>query len=312
MAVTNMNKLLVAIDGSDRSIRTVKYLAEMPAFFNKEINLFNVFASIPESYYDLGREPSSIKITSGLYAWEKEQRGQIEKHMQKCRKILMSSDFNPKHIKIVVHKRRKGVARDIIAESKKGYGAVVLRRRGMSNLQGLIMGSIALKLLNGISSTSLIFAGRKPCTHRVLIAVDGSDNATRAVDFAGAWLSGFDYKVGLVSVLRQEIKNGKQDVSDLSEEREFVDAVEMQCSQNLEQARDRLISAGIKPSAITTEIVRGAQSRAAAIVDVAERDDFDTIVVGRRGLSRVEQFFAGRVSNKVLHVGRKHHVWVIN
>ena len=156
MATSNNHKLLVPIDGSDRSVRTAKYLAEMPTFFNMEINLYNVFISIPESYYDLGKEPASVKITSGLYAWEKQQRSQIEKQMQKCRKVLLSSDYNPAKIRTTIQKRRVGVARDIIAESKNGYSAVVSRRRGMSNLQGLIMGSVALKLLNGIDSVPLI------------------------------------------------------------------------------------------------------------------------------------------------------------
>jgi nucleotide-binding universal stress UspA family protein len=311
MATSNNHKLLVPIDGSDRSVRTAKYLAEMPAFFNMEINLYNVFISIPESYYDLGKEPASVKITSGLYAWEKQQRSQIEKQMQKCRKVLLSSDYNPAKIRTTIQKRRVGVARDIITESKNGYSAVVSRRRGMSNLQGLIMGSVALKLLNGIDSVPLIFAGRKPNNRRLLIAVDGSDNAMRAVDFVGKMLGGFDYTIGLVTVLRAEehqiIDNSIDEVF-----QQYLAEMEPQIGQSLNQARQRLVSAGFAESEVGIEIIKGAKSRAGAIVDAAERGNFDTIVVGRRGLSRVQQFFTGRVSTKVLQVGRKHHVWIIN
>lgn len=311
MANANIKKLLVAVDGSDRSVRTVKYLAEMPAFFNLGINLFNVFIGIPESYYDLGKEPASVKITAGLYAWERQQRSQLEKQMQKCRKILLSSDYNPAKIQTTIHKRRVGVARDIIAESKNGYSAVVLRRRGMSNLQGLIMGSVALKLLNGIDDLPLIFAGRKPNNRRVLIAVDGSANAMRAVDFVGKNLGGFDYTVGLVSVMRTQhsevIDNSDADVFE-----EYLAEMEPQVGKALNQAREQLIEAGFAESEVSIEIVKGAQSRAGAIVDAAERGNFDTIVVGRRGLSRVQQFFTGRVSTKVLQIGRRHHVWVVN
>lgn len=311
MVDPNYNRLLVAVDGSERSIRTARYLAEMPAFFNMEVNLFNVFSSIPESYYDMGKEPASVKITAGLYAWEQQQRRLIEKQMQKCRKILLSSDYNPAKIRPTIHKRRKGVARDIIAESKKGYCAVVLRRRGMSDLKGLIMGSVALKLLNGINTVPLIFAGRKPNNRRVLIAVDCSDNAQRAVAFAGTMLGGFDYTVGLVSVLRgeqpQTIGNGSADIFD-----QYLAEMEPQVGQALNRAKDRLVAAGVDVQEISIEIVKGAHSRAAAIVDAAERGDYDTIVLGRRGLSRVEQFFAGRVSTKVLHVGRRHNVWIVN
>ena len=311
MANLNDKKLLVAVDGSDRSVRTAKYLAEMPAFFNMEINLFNVFIGIPESYYDLGREPASVKITAGLYAWEMQQRKQIEKQMQKCRKILLSSDFNPAKIQTTIQKRRAGVARDIIAESKNGYGAVVSRRRGMSNLQGLIMGSVAVKLLNGIDDLPIIFAGRKPNNRRVLIAVDGSDNAMRAVDFVGKNLGGFDYTVGLVTVLRTQAAQ-VIDASTADVFEQYLSEMEPQIGKGLNQAREQLIAAGFAESEVSIEIIKGAQSRAGAIVDAAERGNFDTIVVGRRGLSRVQQFFTGRVSTKVLQIGRRHHVWIVN
>jgi hypothetical protein len=35
------------------------------------------------------------------------------------------------------------------------------------------------------------------------------------------------------------------------------------------------------------------------------------IVVGRRGLSRVEEFFMGRVSDKVLQLAKEMAVWVV-
>ena len=311
MANVKNNKLLVAVDGSERALRTAKYLASMPAFFNLQVNLFNVFAGVPESYYDLRREPASVNVTAGLYSWEKLQRGQIEQHLQKCRNILLSADYNPAKVRTTVQKRRVGIARDIIAESKKDYCAVVIRRRGMGGLQGLILGSVALKLLNGIDSIPIIFAGRKTNHRRVLIAVDGSENAMRAVDFVANTLCGFDYSVGLVTVLRS-VMQPESDVSTDSDLQNSLDEVEPEVRRSLNKAQERLITAGFDASALSLEIVRNASSRAVAIVDVAEQGGFDTIVLGRRGLSRVQQFFAGRVSTKVLQIGRKHHVWIVS
>jgi nucleotide-binding universal stress UspA family protein len=311
MANVKNNKLLVAVDGSERALRTAKYLASMPAFFNMQVNLFNVFAGVPESYYDLRREPASVNVTAGLYSWEKLQRGQIEQHLQKCRNILLSADYNPAKVRTTVQKRRVGIARDIIAESKKDYCAVVIRRRGMGGLKGLILGSVALKLLNGIDSIPIIFAGRKTNHRRVLIAVDGSENAMRAVDFVANTLCGFDYSVGLVTVLRS-VMQPESDVSTDSDFQNSLDEVEPEVRRSLNKAQERLITAGFDASALSLEIVRNASSRAVAIVDVAEQGGFDTIVLGRRGLSRVQQFFAGRVSTKVLQIGRKHHVWIVS
>jgi nucleotide-binding universal stress UspA family protein len=47
-------------------------------------------------------------------------------------------------------------------------------------------------------------------------------------------------------------------------------------------------------------------------VEEAQKNGFGTIVIGRRGLSKVRQFMMGRVSNKVLQLARDLAVWVVN
>jgi nucleotide-binding universal stress UspA family protein len=98
-------------------------------------------------------------------------------------------------------------------------------------------------------------------------------------------------------------KNNKLLVAVDGNLQKVMDEVEPEVRRSLNQSQDKLIAAGFDGSKLTLEIVRGASSRAAAIVEVAEQGGFDTIVLGRRGLSRVQQFFAGRVSTKVLQIG---------
>ena len=57
-------------------------------------------------------------------------------------------------------------------------------------------------------------------------------------------------------------------------------------------------------------LLRG-QSRAGTIVDQARRGGYGTIVVGRKGVTRVEEFFMGRVSSKVLQLAKDMAVWVV-
>ena len=47
-------------------------------------------------------------------------------------------------------------------------------------------------------------------------------------------------------------------------------------------------------------------------VTLARMEGFKTIVIGRRGLSRLQQFFMGRVSKKVVYLARGLAVWVVN
>ena len=63
---------------------------------------------------------------------------------------------------------------------------------------------------------------------------------------------------------------------------------------------------------MTTKIITGAHSRAGAIVQEAKQGGYGTIVVGRTGLSKVRDFFMGRVSNKVVHLAKENAVWVVS
>ena len=304
------NKLLVAVDGSDRSIQTVEYLTDIPAFRTHEVNLLHVFNKVPESYYDLAKEPSSLNSISSVLAWEAQQREHMKKHMAQCRQLLMGADYLPDSLKTTIHNRQVGIARDIIAEARKGYDALVLRRRGMGRLHGLVMGSVAFKLLNGVSFVPLIFAGRKPFNHRVLIAVDGSEHAMRAVAFAAEKLKGGDCSIKLINVLRGDLVL-RHLSGDQLEVQETFDQAEQYVSQSMEKARARLIRAGLSAENVTVEVVKNAASRAAAIVQAAADGNFSTIVMGRKGRSRVREFTIGRVSSKVLQVGKEFGLWIV-
>jgi hypothetical protein len=43
-------KILVPVDGSDRALNTVKYVARFNPFRNMDIVLCHVFSSVPEGY----------------------------------------------------------------------------------------------------------------------------------------------------------------------------------------------------------------------------------------------------------------------
>ena len=73
----------------------------------------------------------------------------------------------------------------------------------------------------------------------------------------------------------------------------------------------KLAELGFKPDPISTEVVSGAASRAAAIVAAVEAQSDGTIMMGRRGPSRVRDFFIGRATSKVIHLARDRTVWVV-
>jgi nucleotide-binding universal stress UspA family protein len=78
-----------------------------------------------------------------------------------------------------------------------------------------------------------------------------------------------------------------------------------------EKAVKVLESAGIDPYRITTKIISGVATRSGTIIAQAMTGGYGTIVIGRRGHSKVGEFHVGSVTNKVIQLADK-AVWVVS
>ena len=303
-------KILVPVDGSDRAMNTVRYVGRVEPFRNMNIVLFHVFSSVPEGYWDLEKDPRSTSTVRQVRSWEVEQKKRINQYMEQARQFLVKAGVPPESIIIKIQNRKKGIARDIIREARNGYEAVVTRRRGMTGLRRIVLGSVATKLLSQITFLPLILVGKLTTNHKILLAFDGSENAVNAAKFAGALLGGFDYEVSLFHVMRS---NGEKrsEHRHIFSSKEFAKVVSKDITASLKAAETELIHAGFKANKISAQIDTGAISRAGAIAARAKQENFGTIVMGRRGQSSVREFFVGRVTNKVIHLARDKTVWVV-
>jgi nucleotide-binding universal stress UspA family protein len=296
-------RLLLAVDGSERAMQTVRYAGEEEAFKGMKVVLFHVFNSIPEAYYDLEKEPKSVKVVRHVRSWEAEQKKNIRKYMDDAKQKLLDAGHAETAVDVKIQNRKKGVARDIIIEAHNGYDAVLVRRRGATALQNIIVGSVTMKLLEKLTFIPVLIAGRKPINKKVLVAVDGSPCAHRAVQFVGDMLGPLkEYQIRLLNVIRGGLKADL----DVFEENGIGESPAL-----FKEPINILTKAGFDPENISTKTVTGVLSRAGAIVNAAQKGGWATIVVGRRGLSSVSDFFMGRVSNKVVHAGRKDTVWIV-
>lgn len=303
-------KFLIAVDGSDRALDAVQYVSELKPFQKSRVVLFNVFMGVPESYWDLEKDPQFSQSAREVRAWEMEQRKVMNEYMAQAKDMLMRAGFPEGSIAVKVQKRKKGVARDILHEAENGYSALVIGRKGFGTYKEIIVGSVANKLADRASFLPVLMIGQIPPDENILIAFDASDGAMRAVDFVGKTLGGFEYKVHLLHVIR-----GMEDAAGgparFFMPKKIHEAAEDKMTNAFAEAKQRLVDAGFSPNMITTKIVKGAQSRAGTIIDEARQKDYGTIVIGRRGHSKVRDFFMGRVSNKIIQTIRNRAVWVI-
>ncbi|MBU2548316.1 MAG: universal stress protein [Proteobacteria bacterium] len=308
-------KILLALDGSEHSLAMVRYAADVISPGNLEVVLFNAFNRIPATYWDIEANPLSRGALDRFGAWEAAEKSRMTGFMEKVRQVFVAAGVSEANVQIVIQDVIHGVARDIAAESWRGYDAVMIGRRGTSRIRGLLMGGVASKLMSKMTNLPLGLVVGKVKNRGALIAFDGSAGSDRAVDFYARLMRGADQELTLLHVVRGVDMPNLQQFPDgtLSEPADvWIQDHLRSVKPRLEQARDRLIASGFDPGKIGIHTITGVRSRAETIVEQAQQGDCGTIVVGRRGISEVFEHAMGRVSDKVVHLTRKQNVWVVN
>lgn len=298
MAKKTNGKILVSLDQSGPSMEAVKYVAGVPAFRNHHMVLLHIFRGVAPEYYDMGSHAGYESKVSEVKLWELQARRKAEKFMADAVEILTSIGFPASNIETLIQNREKGIAEDVIRKAMKGFEAVAVGRKSMSKLRNIVMGSVAAKLVERLTEIPIFLVGKAVKTRRFLIAFDGSDNSMRIVDYVGSTL-GMESKAILLHVIR-------------GSDKEHLKAAETFITPLLEQARARLVEYGMPAENISVNLIKGVSSRAGTIVSEAGIHHCGTILVGRRGLSKVQEFFMGSVSNKVVQLARNMTVGIIN
>ena len=131
----------------------------------------------------------------------------------------------------------------------------------------------------------------------IVVGTDGSETAGEAVRQATELANAIGATIHLVSAfepvgnqrLREERVQAPDDMQWMVNEREDVEAT-------LRKAAERIGEAGVN---VETYARQG--DPADAILDVAEEQNADLIIVGNKGMTGAKRFLLGSVPNKVSH-----------
>jgi nucleotide-binding universal stress UspA family protein len=118
---------------------------------------------------------------------------------------------------------------------------------------------------------------------KILVSTDGSVHSLKAAEYAAEISKQFDAEAHILNVITKSTFR-------ISRKREEKSSV-----QALDETKEIFDRRGLK--VILRKLVRG--NPAEIICKIAEEEGFDLIVIGSRGLSGIESFFLGGVSDKV-------------
>jgi 2,4-dienoyl-CoA reductase-like NADH-dependent reductase (Old Yellow Enzyme family)/nucleotide-binding universal stress UspA family protein len=131
---------------------------------------------------------------------------------------------------------------------------------------------------------------------KVLIAMDGSENAAMGAAYAADMLSGHEHVQ--ITILHIKTEESERYADEIREMMEII--------QNLFKEK------AIPESAITVLVKNQKTGIAGDILDEISTGAYGTVVVGRRGISRTKQFLFGSVSNKIIQNAKNCTVWIVD
>ena len=149
-----------------------------------------------------------------------------------------------------------------------------------------------------------------------LVALDSSDYAYKIVDYLASNVQK-DVHITLFTVLDNvdelvdKLKYHPEFSGDVQEIRKAYIRHASNLRELMEKCKQILIKAGIPEENIKISAQTKKIGIARDIIQEAERGEYDTIVVGRRGASGISSFLFGSVSNKVVQHLKDLTIWII-
>ncbi len=132
--------------------------------------------------------------------------------------------------------------------------------------------------------------------NKILLVMDGSDNAALGAAYAGKILA--HRKNVSITLLHIQTDDAPTSVREIN--------------RMMDVTRSLLISAGLPADAIEIEVRKKTIGIARDILTAITEGRYGTVVIGRRGLSRAQQFLFGSVSHKVVQNAKNCTVWVVD
>ena len=137
-----MEKILVAVDGSEHSKKALTYALELTKKFDGKITIINVYSTVvPQTQPIDGLSTPAMSGTSAALAAKIAEDAKL-----RGEQVLVEAERSAMELGVQVEKvlREGDAVNEIVAEAKAGnFNLVVVGHRGMSKLRELLLGGVS-------------------------------------------------------------------------------------------------------------------------------------------------------------------------
>ena len=304
--------IVVGVDGSEDALKALDFLGLIyGSKSGLEIVLLHVLPTLPQILITDVNRQTKLRLLDV----EKKSVQVAERILSEAKDILRKKGFEEEQIRSLHRKKQIGIALDIcnLAADKRA-DSVLISAKGRSKLEAFFSGGVANRMLEYCRVCPVWIVEGSVKSKKVLIAMDRSENALRAVDHAGYMLSGTDCQVTLFHSKRHLRRFVPQEIIAAAPELEelWANKAGEQIAPYMKKAKEMLLEAGIPEAQIKTKVVDGTRDAASDILREAKSNNYGTVVLGRQGHSGVKEFFMGSVTRKVLQDCAGMAVWLVH
>jgi len=306
-------KIMIAVDDSRHSKTAVRYAVDIyQALKDVKYTVMNVQPTI--SQYLLDEVKSNQQAYAELEKVNRKNAESAQHLLDQYKSQLMTGGVAEEHIQLKTQPRMLGVAKDILEAGRAGhFDALILGRRGLSGLQDMLVGSVSANIVNNSTDTPVWLVDEQGASQDIMVAVDGSENALKAVDHLAFIIGGnTDLNISFFHVAPRLRDFCPVDFEESNSEalEEIIRQGDRQCiDQFFSHAQKILKEAGIQPTQISFNTSENVIRVGKAVLDEYSRGNFGTLVVGRRGMNK--QFFTGSVSRYLVNQFSGGALWVV-
>ena len=305
-------KILIAVDGSIHSRKAIEYCVNMCSVI-KDMHyiLINIHPKISDFLIQESKMDSKASAALNDMAQKNKQKSMdiLNEYVE----VMVKLGVDEKLIEKISQPVIKGTAKGILDYAKqKNCDAIVVGDRGKSKLAEAFTGSIANNILEHTNIIPVWAVGGDVKTQKVMLAVDGSESALKAVDHASFMLAGnTKVKIDLIHIspkLRDYCEIEFDENGDIIED--VITSGDKKCVDSFyTHAKKKFTDAGLSETQIEVKEVESKLSIGKAIVENARKEGCGTLVVGRRGAN--DSFFMGSVSRYILTNAKDCAVWLV-
>jgi nucleotide-binding universal stress UspA family protein len=282
-------KMLLATDGSEDAQRAVEIASGLSTKLESELYLVYVAREHPylHAYHDQRHQEEEERFKSE----DEQMLGESVKYVRKAGGAVTES-----------YLRVGEAAKEIVELAEElGAGLVVLGSNGRGRISRALMGSVSTSVLRHAHCSVLIARGYDPSSEharppgKILVAIDGSEEASAAARVAGEIAKATGSEAHLVYAMQEERYRPHLGPEMWEGWQEGFEHAKRSARSWVEGQAERMRSERVKT--VKSHLLLGRPD--AATVWLAEEIGAGLVVLGSRGLGGMKRILTGSVSDSV-------------